>query len=55
MVLWKAIVAIAQGEKQPLPAVLDAVTTMQRMASVVSDEDGAWFDGMGINVHWTYD
>ena len=55
MVLWNALVAIARGEKQPLPAVLDVLTTMQCMASVVSDEDGAWFDGMDINVHWIHD
>lgn len=46
MVLWKAIVAIVTGEKQPLPAVLEAVTTMQSMVLLVSEEDAAWFAGM---------
>jgi hypothetical protein len=46
LVLWKAIVAIVQGEKQPLAAVLEAVTAMQSIAMGVSDEDAAWFAGV---------
>lgn len=46
MVLWKAIVAIIHAEKEPVLAILEALTTMQSMASVVLEEDGAWFTGM---------
>ncbi|KAF8221405.1 hypothetical protein L208DRAFT_1382279 [Tricholoma matsutake] len=49
-VLWKAIVAIVQAEKEPIPAILEALTIMQNMASVVSDEDAAWFSEPVIDV-----
>ncbi|KAF8224195.1 hypothetical protein L208DRAFT_1381166 [Tricholoma matsutake] len=48
MVLWKAIVAIIHAEKEPVLAILEALTTMQSMASVVLEEDGAWFTGDGL-------
>jgi hypothetical protein len=54
IVLWKAIVAIVTGGKQPLPAVLEAVTTMQSMALLVSEEDASWFAGMWLDVRWIY-
>ncbi|KAF8231433.1 hypothetical protein L208DRAFT_1378106 [Tricholoma matsutake] len=53
-VLWKAIVAIVQAEKEPILAILEALTIMQNMASVVSDEDAAWFSSEYSHGHWMY-
>jgi hypothetical protein len=43
-VLWDAIVSIAQGKKQPQPALLEALNVMKNMATSISEDVAGWFD-----------